>query len=124
MRVNKEYLNKLKKKYNVDELWSWSKYHSYKIDKYGWMLKYIRHEKETKTSIYSVEGGIVHDIIEKFYNKEIQYKDMINLYNEKLEEMNLLGLKYNRKDEKANKKTADKYEGSIKLFFNNHIPIN
>lgn len=124
MRVNKEYLNKLKKKYHVDELWSWSKYNSYKIDSYGWMLKYIRHEKETKSSIYAVEGGIVHDIIEKFYNKEIEYKDMIDLYNNKLEEITLSGLKYNRKDDKANQKTADKYEGSIKLFFNNHIPIN
>ena len=124
MRVDKEYLNKLKKKYHVDELWSWSKYNSYKIDSYGWMLKYIRHEKETKSSIYVVEGGIVHDIIEKFYNKEIEYKDMIDLYNNKLEEITLSGLKYNRKDDKANKKTADKYEGSIKLFFNNHIPIN
>ena len=124
MRVDKEYLNKLKKKYHVDELWSWSKYNSYKIDSYGWMLKYIRHEKETKSSIYVVEGGIVHDIIEKFYNKEIEYKDMIDLYNNKLEEIKLSGLKYNRKDDKANQKTADKYEGSIKLFFNNHIPIN
>lgn len=124
MRVDKEYLNKLKKKYHVDELWSWSKYNSYKIDSYGWMLKYIRHEKETKSSIYAVEGGIVHDIIEKFYNKEIEYKDMIDLYNNKLEEIKLSGLKYNRKDDKANQKTADKYEGSIKLFFNNHIPIN
>ena len=29
-RKSKEYLNKVKEKYGVDELWSWSKYHSYK----------------------------------------------------------------------------------------------
>jgi hypothetical protein len=122
-RKSKEYLDKLKEKYSVDVLWSWSKYNSYKTDKYGWMLKYIRHEKETKTSIYGTSGGNVHDIVEKFYKKEITYEQMIEEYETKLFEMNMAELKYNRKDEKANEKIADKYEGCIRLFFQNHVPI-
>jgi RecB family exonuclease len=122
-RKSKEYLNKLKKKYGVDTLWSWSKYNSYKTDPYGWMLKYIKHEKETKTSIYGISGGNVHDIVEKFYKKEITYEQMIEEYESKLFEMNMAELKYNRKDEKANEAIADKYESCIRLFFRNHIPI-
>lgn len=123
MRTSKEQLNKIKKKYNVDTLWSWSRYNSYKTDPYGYMLNYIKHEKGTKESIYGVSGGVVHDIIERFYKKEITYEQMIEEYESKLFEMNIAGLKYNRKDEKANESIADKYEGCIRLFFQNHIPI-
>lgn len=122
-RKSKEYLNKLKEKYKVDQLWSWSKYNSYKTDPYGWMLKYIRHEKETKTSIYGTSGNAVHDIVEKFYKNEITYEQMLEEYESKLFEMNMAELKYNRKDDKANEKIADKYENCIRLFFQNHIPI-
>lgn len=122
-RKSKEYLNKIKEKYNVDELYSWSKYNTYKTDPYGYMLKYIRHEKETRQSIYSVSGGIVHDILEEFYLKNIKYDDMLLKYEDKLVDMNIAGLKYNRSDDKKNKATADKYEDNIRLFFKNHIPI-
>lgn len=123
MRVSKKKLESIKKKYNVNTLWSWSKYNSYKIDQFGWYLKYIKHLKETKTSIYSVSGGNCHDIIERYYQKEITYNQMIEEYEAALVEMNMDELKYNRKDEKANDKIANTYENSIRHFFKNHVPI-
>lgn len=123
MRKTREQLENLKKKYKVDILWSWSRYNTYKTDPYGYFLKYIKHEKETRTSIYCVSGGNCHDIIEKFYNKEIKYDEMLSLYEEKLFQMNLANLKYNRKDEKANESMAKKYEDNVKLFYQNHVPI-
>ncbi|WP_075810290.1 PD-(D/E)XK nuclease family protein (plasmid) [Clostridium perfringens] len=123
MRVSKKKLESIKKKYNVNTLWSWSKYNSYKIDQFGWYLKYIKHLKETKTSIYSVSGGACHDIIERYYQKEITYDQMIEEYEAALVEMNMDELKYNRKDEKANDKIANTYENSIRHFFKNHVPI-
>lgn len=123
MRKTKKELEVIKKKYNVDELWSWSKYNTYKTDPYGYFLKYIKRVPETKTSIYGVSGGNCHDIIESFYNKQIKFKDMLPIYEDKLFEMNMAELKYNRKDEKANKNMAEKYENNIRLFFQQHIPI-
>lgn len=123
MRVSKKKLESIKKKYNINTLWSWSKYNSYKIDQFGWYLKYIKHLKETKTSIYSVSGGNCHDIIERYYQKEITYNQMIEEYEAALVEMNMDELKYNRKDEKANDKIANTYENSIRHFFKNHVPI-
>ncbi|MDU4051221.1 MAG: PD-(D/E)XK nuclease family protein [Clostridium perfringens] len=123
MRVSKKKLESIKKEYNVNTLWSWSKYNSYKIDQFGWYLKYIKHLKETKTSIYSVSGGACHDIIERYYQKEITYDQMIEEYEAALVEMNMDELKYNRKDEKANDKIANTYENSIRHFFKNHVPI-
>ena len=63
-----EDLNKLKKKFEVDTLWAWSRYNSYHNDPYGYMLKYIKHVPEQiKDSIWRISGGIVHDIIEDYY---------------------------------------------------------
>lgn len=123
MRVSKKKLEAIKKKYNVDELWSWSKYNSYKIDPFGWYLKYLKKIKETKSSIYSVSGGNCHEILERFYSKEIPYEKMIEEYESKLFDMNMEELKYNRKNEEANNKIANTYENCVKHFFQNHIPI-
>lgn len=122
-RKSKEYLNKLKNKYNVDTLWSWSRYNSYKTDPYGYLLHYIRHEPETKLNIYSVSGGICHDILEEMYLKKIKYEDMLQLYENKLFEMNVSELKYDRNDEEKNKNIASKYEDNMRLFFQQHIPV-
>ncbi len=122
-RKSKEELEKIKKTYNVQELYSWSKFNTYCTDPYGFYLKYIMHEKETRNSIYGVSGGVCHQIIEDFYSKELTYEQMLEEYEEKLFEMNMAELKYNRSDEVANKKIADKYENCIRLFYQQHIPI-
>ena len=43
MRLSYEELNEVKKKFGVNELWSFSKFDSYRTSKYEWMLKYIKH---------------------------------------------------------------------------------
>lgn len=122
-RKSKQYLEKIKKKYGVDELYSWSKYHVGKSDPYGYLLKYILREKETRQSIYGVSGGKCHDILEKFYTNEIKYEDMKKEYDIALYEMELADLKYNRSDDKKNSTIAKKYEDNMKLFFVEHIPV-
>lgn len=124
-RKSYEYLNKLKKKYNVDTIYSWSRYNKAKTDPYSYMLNYIKHIKEVKKdSIYGISGGICHQILEDYYSGKIKYEDMINEYEDKLLEMNLLGLKYNRTDEEKNEAIANKYENCIRLFYKNYIPLN
>lgn len=122
-RKSKEYLESLKSKHKVDEIWSWSKYNSYKTDPYGYLLKYILKKPESRSSIYGISGGYAHDIVEGYYNGSLKYEQMLPKYEEKLFEMNMADLKYNRSDEVANKKIADKYEDNVREFFKNHIPI-
>lgn len=124
-RKSYAYLNKLKKKYGVDVIYSWSRYHKAVEDPYSYMLNYIKHIKEEKKdSIWGESGGNCHDILEKFYLKEISYEDMINEYESKLFEMKANELKYNRTDSESNEKTALKYENSIRHFFLNYKPID
>lgn len=124
-RKSKQELEKLKQKYNVNELWSWSKYNTYKTDKYGYFLKYIKKIKEDrKDGIYAISGGIAHEIIEDYYEKNISNEEMLKKYEDKLFEFNLAELKYDRTDEEKNEKIANKYEACLKHFFKHHIKID
>lgn len=123
-RKSYEYINKLKNKFGVDIIYSWSRYNKYKNDPYGYMLGYIKKIPEVKKdSIWGESGGICHDILERFYLKEIQYEDMLTEYETKLFEMQMKELKYNRTDEDSNDKIATKYEDSIRHFFSNYKPL-
>ncbi|MCC0645367.1 PD-(D/E)XK nuclease family protein [Clostridioides sp. ZZV14-6150] len=122
-RKSEKYLNKIKEKYQVKNIYSWSRYNLYKTDSYSYLLKYILNKKETRQNIYGVSGGYCHSIIEDLYNGKIKYEDMIAKYEEKLFEMNLSGLKYNRSDEEFNTRIAKKYEDNIRLFFKQHNQI-
>ncbi len=123
-RKTSEELTAICKKYGVDTLWSWSRYHCYKQDRWEYYLKYIMHEKEDRTnSIYCVSGGNVHDIIEKLYTGKIEYEDMAEEYEDSLFTMNCAELKYNRSDSDKNVAIANKYENCIRHFFVNHNMI-
>ena len=109
-RKTKEELEKIKKKYNTDTLWSWSKYNCYKNSPYEYFLKYIEKiPEDNQPSIYLVQGGGVHDILEQFYENKIEYKDMIDKYENLLFDLQMADMKYNRVDEDANLKIGNKY---------------
>ena len=120
-RKTSEELKAICKNFGVDTLWSWSRYHCYKQDKWEYYLKYILHEKEDRTnSIYCVSGGNVHDIIENVYTGKIKYEDMSEAYEDSLFTMNCAELKYNRSDSEKNEAIANKYENCIRHFFKHH----
>lgn len=122
-KTSKE-LNEICSKLGVDTLWSWSRYHCYKQDRWEYYLKYILHEKEDRTnSIYCVSGGNVHDIIENLYTGKIKYEDMSEAYEDSLFTMNCAELKYNRSDSEKNDAIANKYENCIRHFFKTHNQI-
>ena len=124
-RKSKEQLNKIKKQYGVDDLYSWSKYHTYKTDSYEYYLKYIKKIKEDRSDgIYAISGGTSHEIIEDFYLKNITNKEMLERYEEKLFDFNLAELKYDRTDEEKNEKIANKYETCMRHFFLNHRRVS
>ena len=125
MRLTKEQLQEIKNEYGVDNLWSWSKLSSWHTSKYEWFLHYIEHATPDRTDcIYGQEGSYSHDIIEKFYNKEIEHKDMVSEFEDSWNmSRNILDLKFNRNDVEKDKKIAERYYENLKLFFKNHIPL-
>ena len=125
MRLDKSELEKIKNEYGVDNLWSWSKLNLWHTSKYEWFLNYILQEPTDRNDcIYGQEGSYSHDIIEKFYNKEIEYDDMISEFEDSWNmSRNVLGLKFNRNDSAKDEKIADRYYENLKLFFQHHQPL-
>lgn len=119
-RKTYEEVNQIKQQYNINTLWSWSRYKTYKDDTYEYFLKYILKAKEDRQNIYSISGGVCHDIIESYYNGKIKQEDMLPKYEEELFIMNIAEYKYNRNDSDKNEKIANKYENCVKHFFKNH----
>jgi len=110
-------------KLGIDRIWSYSRMNSYITCPYSYYLKYVKYIKGTQTSIYSVLGGEFHNIIEKLYNKEIEYKDMIEECENTILNAELSGLKFNKSDESKNDAIANKYYKCLKHYFSNHVQI-
>lgn len=123
-RKTKAELNKLCEKFNVDKLWSFSRYDTYKTDKWEYFLKYILKEKEDRTnSIYCVAGNVAHSILEDLYSGKIKFEDMPGRYEDELFTMSCADLKYNRSDAEKNENIQNKYENCMKHFFKHHQMI-
>lgn len=121
-RLSYEELENIKKKYNVNRLWSWSKVNTYMTSKFEYLLKYILKSKEDRCdSCYTTLGTICHDTLEKFYEGKIEYKNMIDDYNDGFTTAIVIAeLKFNRSDEEKNKSIGTKYNENLVHFFNNH----
>ena len=123
-RLTYDELEKIKRKYNTDRLWSWSKVNTYMTSKFEYLLKYILKSKEDRCdSCYTTLGTICHDTLEKFYEGKIKYENMIDDYNDGFTTAIVIAeLKFNRSDEDKNKSIGIKYNENLVHFFKNHVP--
>lgn len=120
-RKLQEELNELKEKLGVDKFWSWSRYNKYKTSPYEYFLKYLkRANPDRKDSIYTYTGSLAHDILEKFYENEITYGEMAEIFQEKWLIYDTLDLKFNRSDEEMNEKIKLRYKKDLDCFFRDH----
>lgn len=124
-RLTSEELQALMKKEGVDKIWSWSKINCFHTSPYEYYLKYIKKAKEDRAnSIYVTTGGIAHDILEKFYTKQISYENMLEQFEDGWTvAVDIADLKFDRADEERNEKIGDKYYVNLVHFFNNHTVL-
>lgn len=123
-RLSYDELEKIKLRFNVDKLWSWSKMNTFINSKYEYLLKYILKVKEDRCdSCYTTLGTICHDTLDAFYEGKIKYEDMIDNYNDGFTTAIIIAnLKFNRSDEEKNKSIGEKYNDNLIHFFKNHVP--
>lgn len=121
-RLTEEELENIRKKYNVSRIWSWSRVSTFMTSPYEYFLHYVLNKKEDRAdSCYVGLGTICHDALDKFYEGEIQYEDMIEYYNDGfLTIIDLAGLKFDRSNEDKNKSIGQRYNDNLKCFFTNH----
>lgn len=124
MRLTNEQLNEIKEKFDVTDLWSWSRFHTYETSPFEYFLKYVIKKKPDKTdSAYAPYGAICHEILEKYYLGEIKYEEMISEFEDNVFTLELGDFKFNRTDEEKNKNIKEKYYENIEHFFKNHTKI-
>ena len=125
MRLTSEELDKVKRKYGVETLYSWSKLETFRTSKYEYFLQYVLRKKpDREDSIYGALGGQAHDILEKFYSGEISYEDMITLFDDSwITCYDIAKLCFVRNDEVKNASIAEKYKENLRHFFKNHKKI-
>ena len=123
MRLSYEELNEIKKKFGVDQLWSFSKFDSYRTSKYEWMLKYIKHlpENNEKQSAYASLGGAVHDVLEGLYDGTVKYEDMTERFEDIwMTNIEIAQLVFDRNDDTKNDNIKNKYYADLAHFFKNY----
>ena len=123
MRLTYEQLEEVKKKFGVNQLWSFSKFDSYRTSKYEWMLKYVKHlpENNEQQSAYASLGSAVHDVIEKLYDGGIQHENMVEEFEDIwTTNIDIAGLVFDRNDSKKNENIRNKYHDDLVHFFANY----
>ena len=123
MRLSYEELNEIKKKFGVKQLWSFSKFDSYRTSKYEWMLKYIKHlpENNELASAYSSLGSAVHDVLEHLYDGSVKYENMLEEFEDAwITNIDIAQLVFDRNDSTKNENIKNKYYTDLVHFFKNY----
>ncbi len=76
MRLNWKQKEALKKKYDVDRIWSFSMINSFHNCPWEYKMKYIDHEKVNTDNVYTIFGTECHDTIQGYYEGKLTYDDM------------------------------------------------
>lgn len=125
-RLAREELDKIKKKYNVSRIWSFSRLNTYLTSRYEYLLKYLMCEKEDRQDCaYTTLGSLCHDTLDDYYEGKISYSDMAEQFLDGwITAIDIAGLKLDRNSEEHDTKLKEKYKSDIQHFFENHVKYN
>lgn len=123
-RLTSEELEKIKKKYNVDRLWSYSRVNTFLTSPFEYALKYvdgIKRQEDRQDSIYTSLGSAAHQCLEDYYTGKIQFDEMYEQYNDSwITCYDVAQLKFDRCNNEKNQSLAEKYKTNMQYFFKNH----
>lgn len=125
MRLTSEELQKVKDKYGVDELFSWSKVNTFMTSPYEFYLQYVLRKKpDVDNCAYAPMGGCAHQIIEDYYSGKIKYEEMIECFEDSwMTAIEIADLRFDRNDSEKNESIKNKYKEGLECFFRNHKPL-
>lgn len=123
-RLTHEELEKIKQKYGVDRLWSYSRISTFLTSPYEYALKYvdgIKAEEDRQDSIYTSLGSAAHQCLEDYYTGKICFNEMLEQFNDSwITCYDIAQLKFDRCDAEKNQSIAEKYKLNMQYFFKNH----
>ena len=74
-RLSREQLNELKKKYNVDRIWSFSRVNAAQSCFWDYWARYVKHMDIDGSSIYTEWGTNSHDLVQEFVAGDINAEE-------------------------------------------------
>lgn len=121
-RLTWDELDKVKQKYNVSILWSWSRVNTYMTSPYEYFLRYVlRKKSDNDNCAYAPIGSLAHSCLERYYTGEIDHDDMLSEFEDGwLTNIDIADLKFDRNDEVKNESIKTKYKYDIEHFFKHH----
>ena len=81
-RLSRDILDGLKKKYNTDRIWSFSRMNSYVNMPWEYYIKYVLREKVDTSNAWTYQGTAVHDIIQDHIEGKYSHEKMLELFDE------------------------------------------
>lgn len=125
-RLSYEELENIKKKYNVDRIWSYSRVSTFVTSPYEYALKYvdgIKAKEDRQDSIYTSLGSAAHQCLEDYYTEKIEFNEMLGRFEDSWTTCyDIAQLKFDRCNEEKNQSIAEKYKQNMFYFFKNHVP--
>lgn len=125
-RLSFEEIEKIKKKYNVDQIWSYSRVSTFVTSPYEYALKYvdgIKAKEDRQDSIYTSLGSAAHQCLEDYYTGKIEFDEMLGQFEDSWTTCyDIAQLKFDRCNDEKNKSIAEKYKQNMFYFFKNHVP--
>lgn len=127
MRLSYEELEKVKQQYEVDILWSFSRFNCYRTSKFEYLLKYVQKVKENndKMSAYAPLGTVCHDNIEAYYDDKLSADSLPDEFDEAFTvNIDIAGLCFDRCDSTKNENIKTKYYKNLMHYFENFKPMD
>lgn len=112
-RLSKDELNKLKEKYKVDRIWSYSRLNTYVNMPWEYYIQYILKKRVDTSNAWNWFGTYAHDIIQDYIEGKYNRSKMSSLFEDAL-----LDWQMNHSDlQFPNDKIRDSYIKNMKLYF-------
>lgn len=87
-RLSKEQLNELKKKYNVDRIWSFSRVNAAQSCFWDYWARYVKHLDIDGSSIYTEWGTNSHDLVTGILQAVSEVLNASEHYNGRKDDVN------------------------------------
>ena len=124
-RLTFEELENIKKKYDVDRIWSYSRINTFLTSPFEYALKYVdgmKKQEDRQDSIYTSLGTAAHQCLEDYYTNKIQFDEMYEQFCDSWTTCyDIANLKFDRCNEEKNLSIAEKYKLNMQYFFKNHV---
>ena len=82
-------------------IWSYSRISSYKNCQHEYYLSRILKVK-SENNYWGILGGLAHDSLEDYYNRKIEFGDMLNKFENSFLDYEILDLKFVKDDKQKN----------------------